>query len=161
MPTIHVSYIAPVNPPGVSPALSHEQLWKAMNMKVTSPSLFVPAITKCVVHSSEPGLVRRTVTLRTDHGESEIDEDCGLFEPTKIVFSRPDGSSVINLLSPGSDGQLYMAYIFELLETAPEGTAEFETKRAMHQKLAQLAVEKSIQAARNLVIKGNLDSAFS
>ncbi|KAL5598301.1 hypothetical protein BROUX41_003641 [Berkeleyomyces rouxiae] len=158
MPTLHVSFAAPANPPGVTPALSIDQLWNAMCTKVTSPSLFVPAITKCVIHSSEPGLVRRSITLKTPDGEKPLDEDCRFFERTKIVFTRPDGSSVTNLLSPGPDGQIYVVFIFELLETAAEGSEELGTKRAIHQQVAQNAVEKSIKTARDLLIQGKLDT---
>lgn len=43
----------PINPPGASPVLTEEQVWKALEFKARNPQAFVPMISSCKVVKDE------------------------------------------------------------------------------------------------------------
>jgi len=49
-----------VNPPGVEPRLSEEQVWKGLELKARQPENFVAAISSCDVLSDTGTKVRQT-----------------------------------------------------------------------------------------------------
>lgn len=50
-----------VNPPGASPLLTADQLWRGLGIKARNPRDFVPAITACRVVEEDEDKVRGSV----------------------------------------------------------------------------------------------------
>lgn len=48
-----------VNPPGASPTLTRDQVWKGLLRKIREPQEFVKAISSCRIEVDEPGKVRQ------------------------------------------------------------------------------------------------------
>lgn len=80
----------------------------------------------------------------------------------QVDFFQPDGSTISNIISEGPEGaaggDLNMTYAFEWLHPDVEaGDAQkIERLREMHWKTASMAVEKSIEAVRRLVVAGTI-----
>lgn len=76
----------PINPPGVEPVLSVEQVWEVLKIKCRSPQLFIPALASCtVLEENETGLSREIV-FREGMGPSagKVTEDLTFFKPWKV-----------------------------------------------------------------------------
>ncbi|GAA5878282.1 hypothetical protein JCM3774_001140 [Rhodotorula dairenensis] len=63
-----------VNPPGVEPVLSVQQVWRGLQRKAREPKRFVPAISECRVHREEGNKVRgRSSTTYERNGGGTTD----------------------------------------------------------------------------------------
>lgn len=77
-------------------------------------------------------------------------------------FFQPDGSTITNTISAGpkgaEEGDLLMTYTFEWLH--PEIDAKdheaVANMKSKHKKTAQMAVEKSIESIRKMVVDGTI-----
>jgi hypothetical protein len=59
------------------------------------------------------------------------------------------------VISEGSEGDLYLTYVFEWLHPQTvAGSAEADQLHVKHKAMAKMAVEKSIGSIRNMVIEG-------
>ena len=87
MVTINVAYTQPVNPPGVEPILTREQLWNAMDMKVRRAHEFVPVFSDCKVLEEHDNVVVRQTTLKPMEGRpgKTQKETCKLYKPVKVI----------------------------------------------------------------------------
>jgi len=76
----------------------------------------------------------------------------------QVDFHQPDGSTISNIISKGPDGDISMTYAFEWLhsEVKADEKQKIEELRAKHAKTAQMAVEKSIEAVRRMVVEGTI-----
>lgn len=122
MVTLNFAYTAPVNPEGVSPALTSEQIWTGLQRKVRHAEEFVSVITSCDVLSEEvvdSGLkVTREATFKPGtrpekEGGAPLREVCLQYAPNRVDFWQPDGSVFSNIVSTGPDGGLLLTYSFE------------------------------------------------
>jgi Domain of unknown function (DUF1857) len=169
-PAIYTSYTSAINPPHTSPLLTRRQIWSALQLKIISAESFVPAITSTTVISRSHDSLGRPVTVRNvvfADGNKKVREEVTAFEPDKLVFYRPnDGSRVMNIVSEGKEGELYMTYDFEWLLPEAEGVGgkmgekELEIlgkKREQYRSMARMAVESSIEAIRGMVKEGKIE----
>ena len=91
-----------------------------------------------------------------------VTETCILLAPNRVDFLQADGSTVSNIISQGSgDSQdLRMTYSFSWrhgeLDPVKDRVA-IDAIREKYQAQAQGAVEKSIEAIRELVKAGNVE----
>lgn len=84
-------------------------------------------------------------------------EECIAYEPMKVEFHQPDGSKVQNVISQGSQGELYMTYTFEWLHPECEGDEEaLKHKRDKEWTIAKMAVEETIRVMREMVKDGRI-----
>ncbi|KAG6873096.1 hypothetical protein C0995_002939 [Termitomyces sp. Mi166 len=75
-----------VNPPGITPVLTEEQVWKGLGIKARNPQTFVPMITSCQVLS--------------DDG-------------TKAYFEMEStGTRITNIVSYNEEGELILTFSF-------------------------------------------------
>lgn len=76
------------------------------------------------------------------------------FEDCRVEFVQGDGSKVFNIISE-SEGGLQMTFVFEWRH---EGATEDEARELMVKErgVARMAVEGTIAATRELVVKGVL-----
>ena len=57
-----ISVSVEVNPPGATPALTLDKLWRGLEIKAEDPVPFVPGMEACqVVHRMDDGFVREVV----------------------------------------------------------------------------------------------------
>lgn len=81
------------------------------------------------------------------------------FEPMKVEFHQPNGSKVQNVVSQGKGGEddLYMTYTFEWLHPELEGDEKgLAEKKVTEEKMAQTAVESTIEVMRRLAKEGKI-----
>lgn len=153
----YVAFTAPINPPSAEPQLTLEQVWALLRRKIRLAEDFVPvAIASTRVVSESTDTHGRPVTTRevTFHeGNRRVEEVVTTFYPMKVEFRQPDGSQVMNIVSKGARGELYMTYTFEWLH-ADLGEAALAERRVKEEAGAQKAVEGTIGAMREMVADG-------
>jgi hypothetical protein len=109
-----VTNVAIVNPPGETPELAREEVWRGLLWKAEDATLFVPAIKECrVLEHFDDGLEREIVT----EGDQQIRERV-TFEPeVRVKFARLSGLAsghIINQLEEDDEGRLVLRFMFEL-----------------------------------------------
>ncbi|TKA80605.1 hypothetical protein B0A49_02037 [Cryomyces minteri] len=166
MVTLNLAYTAPINPPSASPVLTSPQLWAGLQRKIRHAQEFVPAIVSCTVLDEQKEdngsvTVTREVQFKEGYGPKEpVREVCRSWEPAKVVFHQPDGSTISNIISDGPSGQpsdFSMTYTFQWLHPGIEpGSKEEAEALAMRKKTAKMAVEKSIESIRRMVKEGEI-----
>lgn len=73
----------------------------------------------------------------------------------QVDFHQENGSTISNVISEGSEGDLNMTYVFEWLHPQTEaGSAEAGQLHAKYKAIAKMAVEKSIESIRKMVTEG-------
>ncbi|KAF7350310.1 DUF1857-domain-containing protein [Mycena venus] len=100
----------PVNPPGVEPVITEEQLWKALEHKARNPAAFVPMITSCKVTVDEGNKLVREVTF--GNSPNVIKEEIEAHPSTIVYFEMNTGTRVTNIVSYGPDDELLLTYGF-------------------------------------------------
>ena len=86
MVNIHVAYTEAINPAGVTPVLSRDQIWKGLQRKVRRAQDFVPVITGTDVVEDKGDEVTRVAHFlagqgREAHSQREV---CKSYYPTKV-----------------------------------------------------------------------------
>lgn len=160
MSTNNIAFTAPVNPAGASPTLKEEQIWPGLLLKIRSAETFVPKAiqsTDVISESTDPSTANpvtiREVVFRED--QRRVRETVTAYEPSRVVFVQPDGSTINNVVSEGADGELYMTYVFEWRHPGASKAelAEFLEKE---KKMARTAVEGTITVLRELAKDGKI-----
>lgn len=159
-PAAHLAWTSPINPTGATPILTRAQIWKGLERKVRHAEEFVGgAISSTeVIEETEDehghDMVIRDVMFRVE--EKKAREYCVFYPYMKVEFMQRDGTKVINTVSDGADGQLYMTYQFEWLY--PDGADEAKRNELFdrYMVVARTAVEKSIEAIREMVKDGRI-----
>ena len=83
---IKVSRTAIINPPGVSPVLTVDQLWQGMVIKARKPQEFVKLMESCkVLKEDETGLTR-VVTFKNGWGPpgGKAEEEIKYYAPMRV-----------------------------------------------------------------------------
>lgn len=160
-----IAYTAPINPASASRKLTRAQIWRGLEIKITSGETFVSGaieattVLKTYTTSGKPGLpvTEREVLFRAD--QRRVHETCIAYEPMKVEFHQKDGSKVMNIISQGAGGEedLYMTYTFEWLHPELEGDEQgLQEKRKGQEQMAKMAVEGTITVMRELAEKGTI-----
>ncbi|KAI9686580.1 MAG: hypothetical protein M1822_003591 [Bathelium mastoideum] len=132
MVNIHVAYTQPINPAGVEPVLTVEQVWTGLQGKVRTPHEFVEAIAGADVLEERDG------------GREVVD------------FIRDNGAVITNTISYGEslgDTDLNMTYTFEHRDI---DDAKAHEMRKKYREGARTAVDSSIKAIREKVKEGKI-----
>lgn len=156
-PANYVAYTAPINPPSAETKLTLEHVWALLRRKIIRAEDFVGGAilaTEVVSESRDDHgrpVTTRVVTFR--EGDRRVQEVVTTFYPMKVEFRQPDGSQVCNIISKGSEGELYMTYTFEWMHPGMDEEALGE-KRAAEEGMAKNGVESTIKAMRDMVVDG-------
>lgn len=112
-----LSHSVPINPPGASPVLTREQVWRGLEMKAENAMPFVNGMTKCEVVERVGNTLLRDITFAgSDHREKIT-----FYAPVQVHFQRVgDKGFIENTISDSDDGPR-LTFTFAL--TFP-GTAE-------------------------------------
>jgi len=145
-----------VNPPGVEPVLSREQVWRGLVMKAENALPFVPAMQACnVVSQSENGLLRE-ITL----GGNTFREQITFTPQVEVMFERVGTTSnagwITNVISE-SDHGLLLTFTFGLVFPDVEPGSDAEKQKGDSLKSDYLgSIGATLRIVRNLLAEGNL-----
>lgn len=148
-----LSYAIPVNPEGVEPKLTAQQVWRGLELKAENAIPFVNGMTQCDVLERKDNTITRVVTFKgTQHKEFIT-----LFEPVKVQFERLDGTGWIDNTLSESENGLQLAFTFGvtfpgIAENTPEEKAQGDTMRGAYVG----AVEATLNRVRQMVSDGEL-----
>jgi len=162
MVTINVAYTQAINPAGVTPVLTREQLWAGMERKVRAAHEFVPVFEACTVLEEHENTIVRETKLKPMEGRpgKTQKETCKLYKPTKVDFHEPTGATITNMVSDGPGltvEELQMTYFFEWPHPDVEAGSDKEKELTeQHRKRGKMSVDKSIEAIRRMVAAGKL-----
>ncbi|KAJ7041579.1 DUF1857-domain-containing protein [Mycena alexandri] len=143
----------PVNPPGVEPVITEEQLWKGLEFKARNPSAFVPIISSCKVTVDDGKKVVREVTF--GNSPEIVTEDIEAHASTIVYFEMNTGIRVTNVVSYGPNDELLLTYGFA---NGIPGIAADKPKPSAKELNAIVgkSVEGSIAVVRQMVKDGKL-----
>jgi hypothetical protein len=105
------------------------------------------------------GMCQHTLSTQ-QHPRSSSEDQTDV--PIQIDFHQPNGSTITNTISEGpkgaAEGDLLMTYTFEWYhpEIDAKDTAKVAEQREAHMKTAVMAVEKSIESIRRMVVEGKI-----
>lgn len=87
MVNLNLAYTAKINPEGVTPVLTVDQVWKGLQRKIRFAQEFVPVIESCEVLEDKDGVVKRQVKFKPGLGpKDEAFETVRSFEPAWVSF---------------------------------------------------------------------------
>ncbi|WP_431207893.1 SRPBCC family protein [Burkholderia cepacia] len=138
-----------VNPPGTEVVLSHEQLWRALELKAENPVAFVPGMETCkVVERFDDGFLREAV-LR---GKPLI-ERITYTAPVMVHFERKNSVGwITNIISESARG-LVLTFCFSV--TFPDvepGSSDEQERGARMSKSYMQAVETTLAESRRRAV---------
>jgi hypothetical protein len=145
-----------VNPQGVTPVLSVEQMWRGLVMKAENALPFVHAMESCRVLETYPDGFLREIKLRGVMMKERIT----FTPPVEVYFERIDAQGydgwITNVLSEGPGGlMLTFTFAVGFPGAAPGSQEEREQGDAVRESYAS-AVESTLAATRRLVSENRL-----
>ncbi|KAK7046549.1 DUF1857-domain-containing protein [Favolaschia claudopus] len=143
----------PVNPHGVEPVITEEQLWKGLEIKARNPSVFVPMITSAKVTKDNGNKLTREVTFGTN--PQVITEEIEGHAATIVYFEMHTGSRVTNIVSYGPDDQLLLTYGFANGIPGIPSDKPKPSAKELNDMIGK-AVEHGIDVVRQMVKEGKL-----
>nr|POE88443.1 hypothetical protein CFP56_11671 [Quercus suber] len=153
MVIIHCAYTEKINPPGATPILTRDQIWKGLQSKIRTPQDFLPVIESTDVLEDSETEVVRIAHFRGQDGKPGR-------EVKEVDFHRSDGALITNTISDGeslSEHDYNLTYTFEWRHPdVVEGSHEHEKLARTNIEAAKGAVHSSIVALRNMATQGAL-----
>lgn len=148
-----LSYATQINPEGVEPVLTREQVWKGLEMKAENALPFVNGMTQCDMIERKDNTILREVTFAG--GQSK--EFITLYEPVKVQFERLDGTGWIDNTVSESDFGLLLTFTFGIrfpgiAENTPEEQAKGDSMRGAYVG----AVAATLARVRQMVADGEI-----
>lgn len=148
-----LSYATLVNPDGVEPKLTREQVWRGLEMKAENAIPFVNGMSQCDVLERTEKTIDRIVTFKgTQHKEHIV-----LSPPLQVYFERMDGTGWIYNTISESDLGLLLTFTFGI--TFP-GIAENSAEEQAHGDAMKGAYTGAVTATlarvRQMVTAGEL-----
>lgn len=148
-----LSYAIPINPEGVEPKLTREQVWKGLEMKAENALPFVNGMTQCDVLERKDNTILREVTFMG--GQSQ--EFITLHAPVKVQFERTDGTGWIDNTISDSDNGLLLSFTFGInFPGIADGSPEEKEKGDGMRGAYVGAVAATLKQVRQMVSDGEL-----
>ncbi|PPQ63441.1 hypothetical protein CVT24_004973, partial [Panaeolus cyanescens] len=142
-----------VNPPGVTPIISEEQLWKGLETKARDPQQFVPPISECKIQSDTGDKVVRIVRFG---GGEPVQEDILIYQPSILYFDSPDkGHRVTNVVSYNEENEMVLTFSFAGGFPSKIPLKDNATPAEVNAVIGQ-AVESTLKKIRELVNEGKI-----
>jgi hypothetical protein len=148
-----ISAVLDINPPGISPVLSREQMWQGLVMKAENALPFVPAMQSCeVIERLDDGFIREIVLRGVRMRERII-----LTAPVEVRFIRldtPYDGWITNVLHDGPRG---LALSFSFAMRFPGASDGSPAERAEGQAVKDSylgAIASTVDATRRMVSEG-------
>lgn len=156
MPSVNnIAFTAPINPPGVTPVLTKEQVWAGLLLKTRSAEIFIPNAIESttVISESVDASTGNIITVREvlfRENQRRVKERVTAYKDTRADFVQPDGSFIGNIISEGAGGEMYLTYVFEWHHPGVS-KEELDAFYAKEKGIAQHSVEGTIDVIRKLV----------
>ena len=148
-----LSYAIPVNPAGVEPKLTRDQVWQGLAMKAENALPFVPGMTQCDVLETRDNTITREVTFRGQTSKEFIT----LFAPVKVQFERLDGTGWIDNVISESDAGLILSFTFGINFPGVAADSAEEKEKGDGMRGAYVAaVGATLDRVREMVAAGDL-----
>ena len=148
-----LSYTVAINPSGVEPVLSRDQVWRGLEMKGEDAKPFVKGMTKCeVVERSGNQLLRDIVFMGNAHQERIT-----FYPKVNVAFERIGEKGFITNTISDSEQGLMLTFTFALAfpGTAEGSAAEQEKGEGMKHAYIN-AVSATLATVRELARKGEI-----
>lgn len=151
-----LSVAVDVNPPGASPVLSQDQVWRGLMIKAENAVLFVPRMQSCtVIERDEHGLLREVV-----NDGHRFREKISFTPPVEVLFERvgtdDNAGWITNVISESPHG-LLLTFTFAVnLPGAAPGSAEERQKGEAMKESYVGAVKATLARVRQLASEGKL-----
>jgi hypothetical protein len=148
-----LSYAIPVNPAGVEPRLTKEQVWRGLEMKAENAIPFVNGMSQCDMLERTDNTITRVVTFKG----SQHKELITLFPPVKVQFERMDGTGWIDNTISDSDSGLILSFTFGI--NFPGMAAGSDEEKAQGEGMRGSyvgAVAATLNRVRRMVSDGTL-----
>lgn len=148
-----VSYTTEVNPQGVTPVLTAEQVWAALVMKAENALPFVPVMKRCDVIERTETTILREITI----GEDDFREHITLLAPLQVQFERVGTKDFIQNTISESERGLMLTFTFGVSfpGAEPGSPQEREAGDAMRQAYVG-AVGSTLRRAREMVLNDEI-----
>jgi hypothetical protein len=148
-----LSYAIPINPEGVEPKLTREQVWKGLEIKAENALPFVDGMTQCDLLERKDNTILREVTFRGAQSREFIT----LFAPIKVQFERQDGTGWIDNTISESEFGLLLTFTFGInfpgiAAGTPEEKAQGDNMRGAYVG----AVAGTLNRVRQMVAHGEM-----
>jgi Acetylaranotin biosynthesis cluster protein L len=146
-----LSVAVDVNPPGVTPRLSQDQVWRGLVMKAENAVLFVPRMQSCtVIERWSDGLLREVV-----NDSHRFREKITFTPPVEVLFERvgtaDNAGWITNVISESEHGLLLtFTFSVNLPGTTPGGAEERAKGETMRETYVG-AVKATLARVRQLV----------
>lgn len=148
-----LSHTIPINPDGVEPKLTREQVWRGLEMKAENALPFVNGMTQCDLIERTENTIKREVTFVGAQSQEFIT----LYPPVKVQFERLDGTGWIDNVISDSEYGLLLTFSFGILfHGIPENTPEEKAKGDSMQGAYTGAVAATLKKVREMVAAGEL-----
>jgi hypothetical protein len=147
-----------VNPPGVTPVLSADQVWRGCVMKAENALPFVDAMQAChVVERFDDGFVREIVLRGV-----RMRERITFTPPVQVHFQRLEAHGydgwITNVISESEVGlMLVFTFCVGFPDAAPGSAGERQRGEAVKASYAS-ALASTLKAVRVLVAEGKLQA---
>ena len=142
-----------VNPKGVTPVLTQQQVWRGLEMKAENAIPFVNGMTKCEVIERSGSTLLRDVTFAGD----DFRERITLHAPVQVHFERVgNGGFVENTISESALG-LMLTFTFSLVWPGTEPGSAAEREKGESMKHAYVgAVAATLKQVRRMADAGEV-----
>lgn len=148
-----LSHAIAINPEGVEPKLSREQVWKGLELKAENAKPFVDGMTQCDLLERKDNTILREITFRGAQSREFIT----LFEPVKVQFERTDGTGWIDNTISDSDDGLLLSFTFGInFPGIADGSPEEQEKGNGMRGAYVGAVAATLKRVREMVVDGEL-----
>ncbi|KAH7374168.1 hypothetical protein BKA64DRAFT_688810 [Cadophora sp. MPI-SDFR-AT-0126] len=162
MVNIKVSQTGLINPPGVTPVLTLDQMWRGLVYKSREPQKFVAAVEHRDIVSEHDNGLTRIEYFKPGLGPpaGKVTGDCEYWAPHRTTFSvRGSGEVVINIISTDLDDPsiLYLTFCIDWPHPAIQAGSSEETEMfAKRQGMIKQIVRQTIDVIREMVKSGEL-----
>ncbi|KAJ6529191.1 DUF1857-domain-containing protein [Mycena vulgaris] len=140
----------PVNPPGVEPAITEEQLWKGLEFRVHNPAAFVPMISSSKTTFDEG---KKELTLA--NSGQVIEQNVEAHAATIMYFELSTGTRITNVISHGPDDEIFLTQSFANGLPGVPGDKPKPSAKELNAAIGKV-VDKSIGIIRQMVKDGEL-----
>ncbi|MCB2086336.1 MAG: DUF1857 family protein [Sphingomonadaceae bacterium] len=148
-----LSHAIPVNPAGVEPQLTREQVWRGLELKAENAIPFVNGMSQCDVLERDGNTLTREVTFKG----SQHKELITLFEPIQVNFDRLDGTGWITNTISDSEAGLLLTFTFGITFPGIEEGTPAEQEHGDNMRGAYTgAVAATLDRVRQMVRDGEL-----
>ncbi|KRB85360.1 hypothetical protein ASE00_00700 [Sphingomonas sp. Root710] len=148
-----VSYSIEVNPAGVEPVLTAQQVWAGLVMKAENALPFVPVMQRCDVIERSGNTLLREITL----GGEDMKEFITLLEPIQVQFERVGTKDFIQNTISESERGLMLTFTVGVSFAGAEPGSEQERQAGDAMRHAYVnAVGSTLRRVREMVMAGEL-----